>query len=85
MTDTAQDQILEFIRDRYPQVEISAEQDIFQLGFINSLFAMELVMFVEKAFDVTIPNEELQIASFRSAESMAALVARLRPVAAVQV
>ncbi|MBC6447369.1 acyl carrier protein [Actinokineospora xionganensis] len=79
MSDTAQAQILTFIRGRYPQVEIDAAQDIFQLGFVNSLFAMELVMFVEKTFGVTIPNDELQLDHFRTADSMAALVGRLSP------
>ncbi|GAA4534385.1 MULTISPECIES: acyl carrier protein [Nonomuraea] len=77
MSATAKDQILAFVRERYPQAEIDASQDIFALGFVNSLFAMELVMFVEKTFELTIPNEELRIDNFRTAESMASLVAKL--------
>jgi acyl carrier protein len=72
-----QDQILAFIRDRYPQAEIQATDDIFGLGFVNSLFAMELVMFVEKTFGVSIPNEELRIENFQTAAVMAELVERL--------
>ncbi len=77
MSTTARDQILTFVRERYPQAEIDASQDIFALGFVNSLFAMELVMFVEKTFGITIPNEELRIDNFRTADTMASLVARL--------
>lgn len=76
MSDTATTQILAFIKGRFPDVEIDASQDIFALGFVNSLFAMELVMFVEKTFSVTIPNTELQLDNFRTADSMAALVER---------
>jgi len=79
MSQQAQDQILGFIRSRFPQVEIGEAEDIFQIGFVNSLFAMELVMFVEKTFSVTVPNEELRIDNFRTATSMAALVGRLSP------
>ena len=71
------DQVLDFVRARYPQVDVEASQDIFQLGFVNSLFAMELVMFVEKTFDVVVPNEELRIDNFRSADSISGLVDRL--------
>ena len=85
MSDTVKDQVLAFVRDRYPQVEITASQDIFQLGFVNSLFAMELVMFVEKTFGVTIPNDELRIENFRSAAAMAELVARLSTAAVAKV
>jgi acyl carrier protein len=77
MSQQAQDQILGFIRSRFPQVEIGETEDIFGIGFVNSLFAMELVMFVEKTFSVTVPNEELRIDNFRSATSMAELVDRL--------
>jgi methoxymalonate biosynthesis acyl carrier protein len=75
-TDT-RDQILAFISGRYPQVQIEPHQDIFQLGFVNSLFAMELVMFVEKTFGVTVPNDELRIDNFRTADAMTDLVGRL--------
>jgi acyl carrier protein len=81
MSGNAQEQVLGFIRGRYPDAEISQSDDIFQLGFINSLFAMELVMFIEKQFGVTIPNDELRIDNFRSADSMAALVQRCSPAA----
>lgn len=77
MAPSATDQVLAFVRDRYPQAEIDAAQDIFALGFVNSLFAMELVMFVEKTFGITIPNEELRIDNFRTANAMADLVDRL--------
>lgn len=73
------DQILDFVRARYPQAEIDETQDIFALGFVNSLFAMELVMFIEKTFEVTIPNDELKIDNFRTANTMAELVDRLSP------
>ena len=72
-------EILDFVRGRFPQVEIDATQDIFSLGFVNSLFAMELVMFVEKTFSVTISNDELRIDNFRSADAMADLIGRLTP------
>ncbi|MEV4178895.1 acyl carrier protein [Nonomuraea sp. NPDC049709] len=83
MSHTTTEQILDFVRGRYPQAEIDETQDIFALGFVNSLFAMELVMFVEKTFGVTIPNEELRIDNFRTASSMAGLVVRLSPTLAV--
>jgi acyl carrier protein len=76
-------QILAFITGRFPQAEITETEDIFSLGYINSLFAMELVMHLEKTFGITIPNEELRIDNFRTAASMTELVGRLRPAVAV--
>jgi methoxymalonate biosynthesis acyl carrier protein len=68
--------VLGFITARFPQAELTGSEDIFSLGFVNSLFAMELVMFVEKEFGITIPNEALKIDNFRTADSITALVQR---------
>ncbi len=75
---TTTDQILSFITGRFPHAEIGPDQDIFSLGYINSLFAMELVMFLEGTFGITIPNDELRIDSFRTAVAMTELVDRQR-------
>lgn len=62
---------------RYVQYDdLSDDQDIFSLGFINSLFAMQLVLFVEKEFGVDVANEDLDIDNFRTVNSIAALVER---------
>jgi methoxymalonate biosynthesis acyl carrier protein len=66
--------IREFIANRYPQARMTDDDDIFSLGFINSLFAMELVMFIEKTFAIAIPNSALQIRNFRTVNAMTALV-----------
>jgi methoxymalonate biosynthesis acyl carrier protein len=76
MAENVKDQILGFLESRFPDVEIPDTEDIFSLGFVNSLFAMELVMFIEKNFGVTIPNEELRLDNFRTVKSMAELVER---------
>ncbi|WP_300609514.1 acyl carrier protein [Trebonia sp.] len=67
--------IAEFIAVRFPDVGLGPDDDIFALGFVNSLFAMELVMFLETTFAFTVPNEALRLDSFRSLNAMAALVA----------
>jgi len=82
MSETITDRIMGFITNRFPQADISESEDIFALGYINSLFAMELVMFIEKTFAVTVPNAELHIDNFRTAKSMTGLVERLQSAAA---
>jgi acyl carrier protein len=60
---------------RYIQnYDLQDDQDIFSLGFINSLFAMQLVLFVEKEFSVDVANEDLDIDNFRTINAIAALV-----------
>lgn len=73
--------IREFISGRFPQLELADDDDIFALGFVNSLFAMELVMFIEKTFDITIANGDLRLDNFRSIEAMGVLVDNSRVLA----
>ena len=62
---------------RYLQnYDLQDDQDIFSLGFINSLFAMQLVLFVEKDFGVDVTNDDLDIDNFRTINAIAALVER---------
>ncbi|MFG2652939.1 acyl carrier protein [Streptomyces sp. NPDC048436] len=82
MADDTREQIHRFIRGRFPDIDITHDDDIFALGFINSLFAMELVMFIEKTFAFTIPNEELRFDNFRTVASIAKLVDGNRPATA---
>ncbi|ASU84184.1 acyl carrier protein [Nocardiopsis gilva YIM 90087] len=67
----------EFILGRYPDLDLRDDEDIFRLGFVNSLFAMELVLFIESNFQLSIPNEELALDGFRTVDAMAALVERV--------
>ncbi|MBN1040264.1 acyl carrier protein [Clostridium botulinum] len=53
---------------------IEDDEDIFELGFVNSLFAMQLVMFIEKEFGVSISNEDLDLKNFRTINSIVRLV-----------
>jgi len=73
----ARDRIRDFISGRFPQITFDDDQDIFEMGFVNSLFAMELVMFVERAFGVRVPNTELRRENFRSVTAITDVVERI--------
>ncbi|HEY8981711.1 MAG TPA: phosphopantetheine-binding protein [Streptomyces sp.] len=73
----ARAQIRDFISGRFPQITFDDDQDIFEMGFVNSLFAMELVMFVERAFGVRVPNTELRRENFRSVTAITDVVERI--------
>lgn len=55
---------------------VSDEDDIFALGFANSLFAMQLVAFVEGEFRIEIDSDDLEIDNFRSVAAISGLVER---------
>ncbi len=54
--------------------EIEDTDNIFEKGLVNSLFAMNLVNFVENEFNITIDNTELDLDNFKDINSIAALI-----------
>ncbi|MEV0263456.1 acyl carrier protein [Streptomyces sp. NPDC050617] len=54
------------------------ETDLFRTGGLSSLFAMQLVVHLEKTYGVAIRGADLRMDNFRTARVMAALVCRLR-------
>jgi len=76
MTSDPRPDLRTFIGARFPDIKLSDDDDIFELGFVNSLFAMELVMFIERVFGLELPNEELTLDNFRTVSAMADVVCR---------
>jgi methoxymalonate biosynthesis acyl carrier protein len=74
--DEQKQKVRAFLSRHLRNHELGDDEDIFALGFVNSLFAMQLVMFVEKEFGVTIDNEDLEIDYFRSINAICNLVER---------
>ncbi|EPC8410310.1 MULTISPECIES: acyl carrier protein [Bacillus cereus group] len=66
--------IKRFLEKYLKKVEISDDDDIFALGYVNSLFAMQLVMFVEKEFSIKIENSDLDLENFRSINAITEMV-----------
>ncbi|MFS8070257.1 MAG: acyl carrier protein [Byssovorax sp.] len=60
----------------FPGCELRDGDDLFAVGFVTSMFAIQLVTFVESAFAIEIENEDLELDNFRSVEAIARLVER---------
>ena len=54
--------------------EFYDDDDIFLLGVVDSLFALQLVAFVEGEFLITVEREELDIDNFCSVDSLTRFV-----------
>jgi acyl carrier protein len=63
-----------FLSKYFRNLELQDNQDFFALGLVNSLFAMQLVLFVEKELGVLVSNEDLDIENFRSINAILRLV-----------
>jgi acyl carrier protein len=56
--------------------ELKDDEDIFAAGFVNSMFAMQLVQFIEHQFGFAIESEDLELDNFRSIEAMTRFIER---------
>lgn len=74
--------IKEFLSRFFKHHDLQPDEDIFALGFVNSLLAMQLVAYAEKEFGITVEDEDLDLDNFRSLAAMDAFVARKRAAAA---
>jgi len=76
MDDEIKEKIKTFLSRFIRNHDLAYDEDIFASGFINSMFAMQLVMFVEKEFQITVENEDLEIENFSTIAALANLVER---------
>ena len=70
--DALRDFILRSVR--IPRLD--DDEDLFESGIVNSLFAVQLMTFVEKTFAIEVAMEDLEIDNFRSLNATAGFVLR---------
>ena len=75
-SEQTKERIRDFLSRYVRNHQLSDDDDIFALGFVNSMMAMQLVLFVEKEFGVTVEDEDLDLINFRSVSAIANLVER---------
>lgn len=56
------------------RTELGPDDPIFGSGLANSLFSMQLVLFVEREFAISVLNEDLEMSNFETIGSIARLV-----------
>jgi methoxymalonate biosynthesis acyl carrier protein len=73
-----QDIIRDYIIENVNLQELDDDFDIFEAGLVNSLFAIELMTFLEKAFDIKITMDDLDMENFKTVNSTGRFVQRKR-------
>ncbi|MEK4477172.1 phosphopantetheine-binding protein [Paenibacillus sp. FSL R7-0048] len=76
--DEVQLRIEHFLLRMFRVNTIGLHDDIFALGSINSLFAMQLILFLEKEFKIRIENQDMDLNQFKTLASITELVERKR-------
>ena len=58
----------------YP--DLPDDQDIFDSGVVSSIFAIELIDFIEQRFALTVEDEDLDMANFATLDALTAFVSQ---------
>ncbi len=78
MNDSERTAVREFIAQHTGGVRVADEEDLFAGGLVNSLFAVQLVMWIERNFATPIEGADLDFANIRSVSAIASFVDRKR-------
>lgn len=68
--------IRRFILSSVALRELDDDANLFEAGIVNSLFAVQLMTFVEKTFALEVGADDLDIENFKSVNATAAFVQR---------
>ena len=67
-------QVRKFLGQYISNIDIDPDENLFASGLVNSLFAMQLVLFVEKEFCIQVANEDLDLENFKSLNAIAGFI-----------
>ncbi|MFB7120710.1 acyl carrier protein [Bacillus thuringiensis] len=66
--------ITENMNSRYEEADFIDSDNFFELGYVNSLFAMKLVTFIESEFNIELDVEDIDINNFSSVDNIVELI-----------
>ncbi|MFI8946966.1 phosphopantetheine-binding protein [Streptomyces sp. NPDC053750] len=63
-------------------VELRDDDNFFEKGFVTSVFAMQMLDFIESTFGIEVPDDRITLQNFSSIDSMTRMVGELKHAAA---
>jgi methoxymalonate biosynthesis acyl carrier protein len=66
--------IRNFILDSVNIQDLSDDDNLFETGIVNSLFAIQLMTFLEKTFGIEVTMEDLSLENFESVNATSSFV-----------
>lgn len=55
---------------------IDDDENIFELGLVHSLFAMQIILFIEKEFNLELEPDEMKLEELSSIDSIVSMISR---------
>ncbi len=74
--NNVEEKIKAYILRSTSKADLKGDEDIFAIGIVHSLFAMQLILFIEKEFGIEIDEDELDFDTIRTLNDISALVGK---------
>ena len=74
VTNLVKASIKDFILDSINIPDLDDDDNLFESGIVNSLFAVQLITYLEKSFSIEVTMEDLDIENFQSINSTSSFV-----------
>lgn len=58
--------ICKFLQKYFDLSSLSDDDNFIERGLVNSLFSMQLIVYIEKTFDISVPTEDISTENFSS-------------------
>ena len=75
-TNHVKETVRNFINNSINIDGLGDDENLFESGIVNSLFAVQLMTFVERSFGIEIGMEDLDVENFKSVNATAAFINR---------
>lgn len=76
LSDDLTARVRAFVHARTRDADLDDDTNMFEAGVVNSLFAMELVLFVEASFRLEVTTDDLDLENFKSISAVSSFVRR---------
>jgi methoxymalonate biosynthesis acyl carrier protein len=57
-------------------IGLSDDDNFFELGLVNSLFALKLIDYIEKQYNIQVENTEMEVSTFSTVNGICNFIAR---------
>lgn len=74
MNGAVRTRVHDFLKPKLGGHSLSDNDDIFALGYVNSLFAMQLARFIQREFNLELAPGDMNFDNFRTVDAIVRLV-----------
>ena len=70
--------VTKFLQSKKEDVKLEGDTDLFEKGFVNSLYALDIVTFLEKTFNIKLGKKDITKDNLSSINKIVELVSSLK-------